>query len=77
MAIPVRPGPILVPSVPCRIGPGRAETDFLATSDTLGERQGIAQKGVRAIDPRNIEATRNGENAAQKCLRSWAVSQLV
>ena len=26
--IPARPGPILVPSVPSRIGPGRAETDF-------------------------------------------------
>ena len=25
--------PVLVPSVPSRIGPGRAETDFLATSD--------------------------------------------
>ena len=32
-AIPARPGPILLPSVPYRIGPGRAETDFLATSD--------------------------------------------
>ena len=31
-AIPARPGPILLPSVPYRIGPGRAETDFLATS---------------------------------------------
>ena len=33
-AIPARPGPILLPSVPYRIGPGRAETDFLATSET-------------------------------------------
>ena len=33
-AIPARPGPILVPSVSPRIGPGRAETDFLATSDS-------------------------------------------
>ena len=32
-AIPARPGPILVLGVPSRIGPGRAETDFLATSD--------------------------------------------
>ena len=32
-AIPARPGPIPVPSVPSRIGPGRAETDLLATSD--------------------------------------------
>ena len=32
-AIPAPPDPILVPSVPSRIGPGRAETDFLATSD--------------------------------------------
>ena len=32
-AIPARPGPILLPSVPYRIGPGRAETDFLATSE--------------------------------------------
>ena len=32
-AIPARPGPILLPGVPYRIGPGRAETDFLATSD--------------------------------------------
>ena len=32
-AIPARPDPILVPSVPSRIGPGRAEADFLATSD--------------------------------------------
>ena len=34
-AIPASPGPILLPSVPYRIGPGRAETDFLATSDFL------------------------------------------
>ena len=33
-AIPARPGAILLPSVPYRIGPGRAETDFLATSDS-------------------------------------------
>ena len=33
-AIPARPGPILLPSVPYRIRPGRAETDFLATSDS-------------------------------------------
>ena len=32
-AIPARPGPILLPSVPYRIRPGRAETDFLATSE--------------------------------------------
>ena len=32
-AIPARPGPILLPSVPYRIGPGRAEADFLATSE--------------------------------------------
>ena len=30
---PGRAGPILLPSVPSRIGPGRAETDFLATSE--------------------------------------------
>ena len=34
-AIPARPGPILLPSVPYRIGPGRAETDFLATSERI------------------------------------------
>ena len=34
-AIPARPGPILVPSVPSRIGSGRAEKDFLATSELL------------------------------------------
>ena len=32
-AIRARPGPILLPSVPPRVGPGRAETDFLATSE--------------------------------------------
>ena len=32
-AIPARPGPIPLPSVPHRIGPGRAETDFLVTSE--------------------------------------------
>ena len=32
-AIPARPGPILLPSVPYRIRSGRAEADFLATSD--------------------------------------------
>ena len=32
-AIPACPGPILLPSIPYRNGPGRAETDFLATSD--------------------------------------------
>ena len=32
-AIPAHPGPILLPSVPSRIGPGQAETDFLATSE--------------------------------------------
>ena len=36
-AIPARPGPILVPGIPSRIGPGRAETDFLATSDDCPE----------------------------------------
>ena len=36
-AIPARPGPILLPSVPYRIGPGRAETDFLATSEIRQE----------------------------------------
>ena len=34
-AIPARPGPILLPSIPHRIGPGQAETDFLATSEQL------------------------------------------
>ena len=34
-AIPACPGPILVPSVSSRIGRGRAETDFLATSDPI------------------------------------------
>ena len=33
-AIPARPGPILLPSVPYTIRPGRAETDFLATSES-------------------------------------------
>ena len=32
-AIPASPGPILLPRVPYRIGPGRAATDFLATSE--------------------------------------------
>ena len=32
-AIPARPGPIRLPSVPSSIGPGRAKLDFLATSD--------------------------------------------
>ena len=32
-AIPARPGPILAPSVPSRIGSGWAETDLLATSE--------------------------------------------
>ena len=32
-AILARPGPVLLPSVPSMIGPGRAETDFLATSN--------------------------------------------
>ena len=32
-AIPAHPGPILVLSVPSKIGSGRAETDFVATSD--------------------------------------------
>ena len=38
-AIPARPGPILLPSVPYRIGPGRAETDFLATSEGFPQRE--------------------------------------
>ena len=33
-AIPASPGPILLLSVPSRIRHGRAETDFLATSDS-------------------------------------------
>ena len=42
-AIPARPGPILLPSVPYRIGPGRAETDFLATSDPTHFRDNPAK----------------------------------
>ena len=41
-AIPARPGPILLPSVPYRIGPGRAETDFQRETQNKGthtERQ--------------------------------------
>ena len=34
--IPACPGPILVPSVPSRIGPGQPEADFLATSEQKG-----------------------------------------
>ena len=40
-AIPARPGPILLPSVPYRIRPGRAETDFLATSSKWGFKKGL------------------------------------
>ena len=47
-AIPARPGPILLPSVPYRIGPGRAETDFLATSD-LGDFWGTDFEGFWAV----------------------------
>ena len=35
----------------------------------VGERQGIAQKGVRAIGPRNT-AARTGENAAKTSVRA-------
>ena len=43
-AIPARPGPILVPGVPSRIGPGRPETDFLATSGSGAGFQNLAHQ---------------------------------
>ena len=52
-AIPARPGPILLPSVPSRIGPGRAETDFLATSDTNCGRASIPSKVSRDMGYRS------------------------
>ena len=49
-AIPAHPGPILLPSVPSRIGPGRPETDFLATSDLSGTEKGVITKGVFSLE---------------------------
>ena len=48
-AIPARPGPILLPSVPYRIGPGRAETDFLATSEKIHANFTLLGGGVDAL----------------------------
>ena len=49
-AIPARPGPILLPSVPYRIGPGRAETDFLATSETAEVALQLSQVNAAETD---------------------------
>ena len=43
-AIPPRPGPILLPSVPHRIGPGQAETDFLAICENWPVQESREQK---------------------------------
>ena len=56
-AIPARPGPILLPSVPYRIGPGRAETDFLATSDCLLP----TPPSNRPCEPLNLCKKRGGD----------------
>ena len=44
-ATPARPVPSLVPSVPSRIGSGRAEADFLATSKRFLERVALVSVG--------------------------------
>ena len=64
-AIPARPGPILLPSVPYRIGPGRAETDFLATSELRDiSRSGVALSTRIAV----IEtAASSSHTIASKC----------
>ena len=49
---------------------GKGPTSLLVR---MGERQGIAQKGVRAIDPRKTAAL-NGQNAAKASVRAPGLS---
>ena len=50
-AIPARPGPILLPGNPYRIGPGRTETDFLATSDFFSSlEEKMKQDSVEIVE---------------------------
>ena len=50
-AVLARPGPILVPSVPSKIGPGQAETDFMATSDRGNEGRAWTRRGTPSSQP--------------------------
>ena len=69
-AIPARPGPILVPSVSPRIGPGRAETDFLATSDS--KTKGFIAKGGLFIQRRRTMVTLPSTGACTRGYRELA-----
>ena len=64
--IPARPGPILLPSVPCRVRPGGAETDFLAFSDFKVHFWRFGFRGFPALRSRRHSkgppATRNHYN---------------
>ena len=64
-AIPARPGPILLPSVPYRIGPGRAETDFLATSDPCQNERCANECHLRDS---NRKATNAGSMSTKICV---------
>ena len=73
-AIPARPGPILVPSVPFRIGPGRAETDFLATADKYLVRPALPIEGfsgsllVREVQSTTPERASRGRLGWELCM---------
>ena len=60
---------------PPLFSPPMASSDFGAptNSESLGERQSVAQKGVRAIDARNSQLE-NGANAAKTSVRAPGLS---
>ena len=62
---PARPGPILVPSVPSGIEPGRAETDFLATSD-LGKGWLTILKTCYGLPSKSCEKKQTAKNKSSE-----------
>ena len=71
-AIPARPCPILVPSVPSRIGPERAKRDFLATSEEKNHRvcTNIFEKFARTVAP--LRATRVSRNPTEIVQKTYS-----
>ena len=70
-AIPARPGPILLPSVPYRIGPGRAETDFLDTSLYLNAKHSKRSPTSR----RHYQTGCSCQPMTLQCLPPWQEQQ--
>ena len=57
-AIPARPGPILLPSVPYRIGPGRAETECTKIAHRRSLAILTADEGIAGNSAARISYTR-------------------